>query len=188
MNLIDYLCKNYELKEGYFMNRLDERIFGKDIVTEISTVFNETIPYCQKIFEKWASNNGISIENDSAWREMYFPKKLRVSWSPEIAQDLHACGYNAEEELISLMLDQTIKETNSDFLKSIVPLQKNVSCSDFLSCMKCVGYTVGPTEYTSDFNPTKRFIASTLEEELNERQNNILWQNWVRSREQNAEA
>jgi hypothetical protein len=185
MNLIDYLFKNYELKEGYFMNRLGIRVFGKEIVTEISTVFNETIPYCQKVFEKWAANLGLSIDNDSAWRAMYFPKKLRVRWSPELEQDLHAFGVDAEQQLVSLLLEQVITETNSDFLKYAE--SKKVSTNDFIDCMKCVGYTVGPTEYDMDnFHPAKKFIASTLEEELNERQNNILWQNWIRSRKQNA--
>lgn len=180
-----YLDKHYIVKKSFiFDDYSDLKEWGWKIVSDLSDIFSFEEGICETIFRSWCYCNGLTEEELYA---AFGVRKLKAKWSPELAQDLSYChSIDAEAELVSILSEELGKEIDTKILEDLKPKIKNGD--DFINVMKCIGYTLGPTIYNlEDFTPYKSFISLTLNQREIERQNNPLWQDWIRTRGQDEE-
>lgn len=181
--ILQYLDKTYTVGlDGYKTNEINERYeYGNEIVKSLVEIFTVNSDIAYDIFYSWTLKLGLS---KNIFDNFYLKKDLGVFWTPEIYQDIHAI--DAEAELIFIISKQIATEIDAQILIDNIG---QFNSNDFLSVMKCLGYQTSETIYNPHtFLPMKRFIPTSIIEMQNERQNNIIWQNWVRTREQNQEA
>jgi hypothetical protein len=162
----------------------------------ISGVFSYTLEDSKTELTKWAYQNDLTDKNfDSAYERFlesfevaYGRKKLKTKWSPEMAMDLQAMYgiTSAEEQLVRLLSDELSREIDAEILRTMRDEIK--TSEDLLGVVKCLGYeTTQPMYNPFTFVPEKKFVSNNYNEMINERENNIIWQNWVRTREQDEE-
>ncbi len=183
--VIKFLNKNYFLKNNTFFGKVEEKqCWGKAIVVSVSQILYFDFEFCEDIFKRWAHSIGLP-DDEEVWRKSYNPTRLNATWSPELAQDLAAFTLiNAEAELVAYLAEEIKREINSEILNTLVT--SATTGDDFIEIMKCEGYQLGPTMYNpTNFTPFKSFISMTHDELLNERENSIHWQNWLRARKHN---
>jgi hypothetical protein len=192
-----FLTKNYYVKEHRFFNRFgDFHEWGFEIAELISGVFSYTLEDSKTELTKWAYQNDLTDKNfDSAYERFlesfevaYGRKKLKTKWSPEMAMDLQAMYgiTSAEEQLVRLLSDELSREIDAEILRTMRDEIK--TSEDLLGVVKCLGYeTTQPMYNPFTFVPEKKFVSNNYNEMINERENNIIWQNWVRTREQDEE-
>lgn len=184
-----YLSKNYVVVYKQFFTTYDNKHeWGCEILKELPQIFDVNVDVCSTIFQTWALRNGFEpITFDEDWREAMNPKKLNVKWTPEIAQDLHAYGIDTESEIISMLSQEIAREIDAQILRDLGSEIK--TSEDFLSVVRCVGYDTTPTIYDPmTFTPYKGFVSMNYNDVREERNNNPIWQNWIRTRKQNQEA
>ncbi len=186
-----YLSKNYVVTEKMFFTTYDNKHeLGYEILKAISQIFDVNVDVCSTIFETWSLRNGFEpITFDEDWQLAINPKKLKVKWTLEIAQDLHGHGIDAEAEaeLISIISQEIAREIDAQILRDIGSEIRTTE--DFLSVIRCVGYETTPTMYDPmTFMPQKGFISMNYKDVKEERNNNPIWQNWIRTRKSNQEA
>lgn len=184
-----YLSKNYVVIDKRFFTTYDNKQeWGYEILRNIAQIFDVNVDVCSTIFETWSLRNGFdSITFDEDWQEAMNPKKLKVKWTPEIAQDLHGHGIDAESEIISILSQEIAREIDAQILRDMGSEIRTTE--DFLSVIRCVGYETTPTMYDPmTFMPQKGFISMNYKDVKEERNNNPIWQNWIRTRKQNQEA
>jgi len=175
IQLIEYLDKSYQIKEGkFFTNYNDVHEWGQDIVKSLTIMFSFDLLFCEHEFSKWAYAEGIT---DKQWEEAYQPHILKVMWSPSVD---YPSVDNAEETLISVLSEKISMEIND---KILLDLRSKIKTSnDFLNLVKCIGYEPSITIFDPQtFRPMKRFISMKHNDIINERKNNTLWQNWVKN-------
>lgn len=162
------------------LHEIDE---GRYIVLTLLKTFSLSEDEAFDIFYKWSIKNNLSGE---LFNRLYRRKPLKVTWSPELTQDVSIHhNIDAEAELISMLSEEIANEIDAAILKD---LNGKLDTNSFLSVVKCLGYETGPTIFDPmTFAPFKRFLPISLREMRYERQNNAIWQNWVRTREQNQE-
>lgn len=181
----NYLDNHYSVTlNGYILNHTPSLIEeGKDVVKFLTKTFSISEEEVIEIFHAWNIKHGIS---DEEYESLYNIKPLRVTWSPELANDLTTFqGFDAETELIAILSEHIANEIDAQILRD---LNGNLNTDEFISVVRCLGYQLGPTIYNpTTFQPRRNFIPLSLQERKNERQNNTIWQNWVRTREQNQE-
>jgi hypothetical protein len=183
-----YLSKNYVVIDKKFFTTYDNKDeWGYEILKSLPQIFDVNIDVCSAIFETWGLRNGFEPKTfDEDWREAMNPKKLKVKWTPEIAQDLHGYGIDAESEIISLLSQEIAREIDAKILRDLG--SKIKTSEDFLSVVRCVGYDTTPAIYDPmTFMPHKGFVSMKYSDVRKERDNNPIWQNWIRTREQNQE-
>jgi hypothetical protein len=178
--IILFLNKNYHVKESKYFNRLDEHEWGLNIIELLNNVFNHGLELTETTFHDWAINQGVLKYEDA-----HGPRKLKASWSPEMANNLGMYGVvDAEAQLIALLSEEISREIDAQILQD---LRGQIKTTDeFFNIVKCVGYETSPTIYDPYTFVPKRFFVSAKQDVIeNERQNNTHWQNWVRARRQN---
>lgn len=185
--LLFYLDKNYYIKNNTFFERTEVQDWGRSIVELLSKVLGINISLCDRTFKDWAHGIGFP-NNETLWDRSYQPQRLETQWCPEISQSL---GYqeirDLEKELTTSLITKVAKEIESDFLASFIGSE--IGPNNFFELIKCEGYTIGPLIYDpTTQSAMKSFLSITYHDLLNERQNNIQWQNWVRSTKRNPEA
>jgi hypothetical protein len=85
------------------------------------------------------------------------------------------------------MSQEIAREIDAQILRDIGSEIK--TSEDFLSVVRCVGYDTTPTMYDPfTFMPQKGFISMNYKDVKEERNNNPIWQNWIRTRKSNQEA
>lgn len=177
-----YLNKNYYVKEHKFFTKLDnQHVWGFAIAEELPTILSINGDVCVKVFTKWAYDNDLDEKSfHSAWGA----RKLKATWSPEIPQDLQVMYgiTSAEEQLTRMLADEIAVEIDGQILRD---LREQITPNNFFGLVKCLGYETTPTMFDpTNFKPRKGFISTSYNEMINERQNNPLWQDWIRAREQ----
>lgn len=179
-----YLDKNYYIKEKRFFNVVgDEHEWGFEIAELLSVIFSYDIVDCREELTKWAYENDLS---DDDFETAFGRRKLRVKWSPEMIYDLQALYgiTTAEEQMTRILAEEISKEIDAEILRTMRDEIK--TSDDLLGVVKCLGYDTTPTIYDPEtFTPQKQFVSTNYNDMINERQNNLIWQNWVRTREQN---
>jgi hypothetical protein len=180
--ILNYIKKQYYVKDGVFFNKYNIHEYGNEIIRELPKIFSVDREDCIEIFKEWAVSNGIEYLDTDA----YGSHKLNVSWSPGIAQDLRSYIHiDAEAELTAMLSEQIATEINAQIL---FDLRGQLNTNDLLGVIKCVGYEPGPTIYDPEtFSPKKHFVSIKKHERENERQNNTHWQDWVRTRGQDEQ-
>lgn len=175
--LIQYLDKNYIIKNDYFFSRhIQQQEWGFDICEALSKIFDLPSVLTCEIFGKWAINQGLSENN---FHLALNPRFLNFSWNPELAQDMSFYRpSNAEAELMVIMLDELEKEIDISFVRWIKPK----TGEELLSLMRCLGYKPGLLVFNPDtLAPKRKFMSMTYNEIHNERQNNPHWQDWIKN-------
>jgi len=172
--LWDYLNKNYLFDGNQFLNKLlGYNEWGNKICGELSVIFSIKVEVCENVFKVWSRNNGVT---ENKWRDAWGPNKLSVRWSPEFTQDINCYPLNAETALI----EQIAREIEAQILLDV----KITDTNEFLSVLKCLGYEAGEMSYNPDnFTPIKHFESIPYSKMMNERQNNVIWQDYFRTRE-----
>lgn len=178
-----YLNKYYNVTDGVFMNRYNQQEWGYDIARELTIVCSFDRELCLETFKRWAENRGIFYDESNA----FGPRKLKVTWSPELAQDMRSSyDIDAETALITILSEEIAKEIDAQIL---IDLKRQIPKEDFMGVMKCVGYEPSPTIYDpTTFSPRRGFISIKKDEIENARQNNTYWQDWIRTRGQDNKA
>jgi hypothetical protein len=180
--IIQYLDKKYVIKENCFITKYgDEHHWGYEIAEELPKIFSFEFEFCKIVLTQWAIDNDLDRKNlDKAWGS----KKLKVKWSPEMAQELQLqYGITtAEEQLTKMLADEIAKEIDAEILSD---LREQLSkADDLFGVVKCLGYEPTLTTYDpNSFVPRKQFVSTKYHDMLHERQNNPLWQDWIRTSE-----
>ena len=183
--LLRYLNRSYCIKENRFFSKfLDYQEWGINITKSLTKIFSFDLVFCSDVFKEWAYQCGMTDEH---WSNAYGIVRLQTTWSPELANDISACHFNAEEELAKILLEQVTKEIdNDDFTKLSSGLK---TTEEIVSIIKCFGYEPSETEYNQfTFAPVKRFSSMKNIDIKNERDSNPIWQDYVRTRERYQEA
>ncbi len=179
--IVNYLNKYYFIKEWYFFNRQHEQEWGLEIIETLVKVFCHGVTLTENTLKDWAFGHGFSEEN---YLKATGTRRLKATWSPEMANDLGRYGIiDAEEQLISLLSEEIAREIDAQIL---LDLKGQIKQDEFFEIMECIGYTTTPLIYDPmTFIPKKGFISMTYNDIENARQNNTIWKNWIRAREQN---
>lgn len=186
--VLKFLDKFYVVKNGRFYTKFDDKEeWAYEIVQTLSATFKKETNTFSVLLQKWSSENGMT---DEEWSNASGLKKLNVTWSPEAVQDLSVmCGIDdvqrAEALLVKELSEKVSREINTKVFKDI---KKELNIDEFFSLMKCEGYEGTHSIYdTNQFSPRKYFTVTRYDEMLNERQNNTIWQDWVRTRGKDQE-
>ena len=184
--IIQYLDKKYVIKENCFITKYgDEHHWGYEIAEELPKIFSFDFEFCKTVLTQWAFDNDLDRKNlDKAWGS----KKLKVKWSPETAQELQLqYGITtAEEQLTKIMSEEIAKEIDAEILSDL--REQLTKPDDLLGVVKCLGYELDSNmtwdPITLMFRNRKHFVSTKYHDMLHERQNNPLWQDWIRTRKQ----
>ena len=176
-DLITYLNKRYYIKENLFFEKnTDEHVWGESILTKATKIFSYDGVFCLNIIAEWVAKYNLSSEE---FRTALYPKTLKVTWNPEVAQGLAAYFgiYSSEEHMKNILIDAIGRELNSEIL--LANKEKIKTIDDMVSIIKCLGYEPSTTIYdAATYRPRRYFVSTTYNEMINERQNNTLWQDW----------
>ncbi len=120
-SIIKYISKNYEIKNDRFWDiHYEEEVKGNDITSSLIIIFQHGKEYCDYCLKRWALNNRLP---EKEWGKAYW-RGLRVSWTPEMAQELHAYhNIDAEAELATLLSDQISQEIDREILNNLFGLR-----------------------------------------------------------------
>jgi hypothetical protein len=181
--ILNYLDKNYIIKENNFFRRYDDvHEWGVSIAYSLSKIFSFDEDFCHMQLKYWSEKNNLS---ETDWQLAYGPHKLKTQWSLEMANDLQVqYGVsNAEEQLINMLSAEIAREIDSEILKKLKGKLKTQD--EFLSVMKCIGYEATPPLVDPNtFRVQKRFVSMNYNDIKNERQINTHWKDWIRPSEQ----
>jgi hypothetical protein len=174
-----YLNKRYYIKEKLFFDKNgDKHVWGESIINYACKIFSYDSDFCLKLLKKWIRK--YKLVGDE-FRTAMFPKTLRTTWNPDIAQGLTVqFGISdSEEHLKNILIDSLGRELKADILLENKGKIKTID--EVFSLIKCLGYEPNPTHYYNLDNNTTRqyFVSTTYNEMINERQNNTLWQDWI---------
>jgi hypothetical protein len=167
--------------DNYYFDRLNDSIWGKEIVLELSKTFNFANKFCECVFKNWAFDNGLT-NTEEIWVESFYPKILRTRWSPEITNDVDGWGvYGTDADMLKRFVDKVNEEIDSDFLRSLDVTR--VPSDEIITAIKCEGYILGPLEYNPDnFGISRTFIIISPHDILLERKYNVHYQNWLKGK------
>lgn len=179
--LIRYLNKNYYLKNNTFFERPDNPEWGQAIVKDINKIFDFNIDICEETFKIWAHSIGFP-QDKSLWDRSYAQQRLKAQYSRQLTESYNAyLGLDWEERVMTGLYNIINDELKSEFLRNAVLTMCTIE--ELIGALRCEGYVLGPSLFSSDsYLPKQSFISITYDELLNERQTNIRWQNWLRSR------
>ena len=120
-SILKYITKNYELKNQRIWDLHDpHEAKGDEISKSLITIFDYGKEYCDYCLKKWALNNGLP---EKEWGKVYW-KSLRVTWSPEMIQDLQAFhNIDAEAELTALLSQEIANEIDNEILNNLFGLR-----------------------------------------------------------------
>jgi hypothetical protein len=174
-----YLNKNYYLKDSKFFNKFgDTHEWGYDIIKDVVNIFSYEEEICKLCLTEWAYLNDL---DEDELETALGPRKLKVTWSPEMAQDLQTLYgvESAEEQLVKILSEEISREIDAQILND---LRDEIKTSDdLLGVVKCLGYE--PSEYAiydpNTFVPKKSFVSTKYDEMVKERTSNPFWLKWV---------
>lgn len=176
--IIQYLDKKYVIKEKLFITKYDnEHHWGCEIADDLPRIFSFDSEFCKTVLTQWAYDNDFDKRDfDKAWGG----KKLKTSWSPETAQELQLqYGITTAEETLTRMLaDELRREIDAQILSDL--REQLTQPNDLLGVVKCLGYETSLTFDPNTFVPRKLFVSTKYHDMMSERQNNPLWQEWLR--------
>ena len=180
--IIKYLDKNYTIIDGEFIVRYyEDTEWGDDIINTLCIVFSISNEYSLETLKYWSYNNGLGEEE---FIKALGPRTLRVEINLETSNDLMQNGLDVEQVLITILSEQLAKEIDTTIIDELRNMGKINNTDELLGVIKCIGYeldeqiTYDPTTFT----PTKKIRSIKRKQIENERNNNPIWQGWVRAR------
>lgn len=180
--IIKYLDKNYRVFDNQFITRFDDDTeWGNDIISSLCVIFSVEKEYSDKIFNYWALDKGLDYEQ---YKKALGPRILKAEFNLEMANDLAQYGLNVEESLITILSQELAKEIDMSIMNELRQLGKITNTDEMLGVVKCLGFEEGKSVYYDPIThtPKKKFYSIKRKEIENERQNNPIWQYWVRTR------
>jgi len=180
--VIKYLDKNYSVIDGEFITRYDNNTeWGNDIISGLCVIFSVEKEYSDKVFNYWALDKGL---DDEQYKKALGPRILKAEFNLEMATDLAQYGLNVEETLTTILSQELAKEIDMSIINELRNLNKITNTDEMLSVLKCIGFEQDETVYYDPitFAPKKKFYSIKRKEIENERQNNPIWKDWVRTR------
>ena len=174
-----YFDKNYYVKDSKFFNKFgDAHEWGYGILKDVVKIFSYEEEICKLYLTQWAFLNDL---DEDGLETALGPRKLKVSWTPEMVQDLQApYGIEtAEEQLVKILAEEISREIDAQILNN---LRDEIKTSDdLLGVVKCLGYE--PSENViynpHTFVPQRNFVSTTYNEMVKERSSNPFWLKWV---------
>lgn len=180
--LIKYLDKNYTIIDGEFIVRYyEDTEWGDDIINTLCIVFSISNEYSLETLKYWSYNNGL---NEEEFIKALGSRTLRAEINLDISNDLMQNGLDVEQVLITILSEQLAKEIDTTIIDELRNMGKINNTDELLGVIKCIGYeldeqiTYDPTTFT----PTKKIRSIKRKQIENERNNNPIWQDWVRAR------
>jgi hypothetical protein len=121
-SVLKYISKNYEIKNHRIWDIHDPHEVKGDYVSKsLIIIFQYSKWYCDYCLKKWALNKGLP---EKEWGDAYW-KGLRVTWSPEMIQDLQAFhNIDAEAELTALLSQEIANEIDNEILNNLFGLRR----------------------------------------------------------------
>lgn len=143
-----YLDRTFRVEDGFVYDHDNNKHFAYDTINDIENVFGFDRDAISKITRDWVESRGVD------WDKWNTLKKLKATWSPEMALDLsYFHNIDAEAELAALLTEQISQEIGDQILQNITTL------AGVEQRMREIGYVVGPTTYDpNNFTPRKQFI------------------------------
>jgi hypothetical protein len=180
--IVKYLDKNYTIIDGEFIVRYyEDTEWGDDIINTLCIVFSISNEYSLETLKYWSYNNGL---NEEEFIKALGSRTLRAEINLDISNDLMQNGLDVEQVLITILSEQLAKEIDTTIIYELRNMGKINNTDELLGVIKCIGYeldeqiTYDPTTFT----PTKKIRSIKRKQIENERNNNPLWQDWVRAR------
>lgn len=180
--IIKYLDKNYTIIDGDFIVRYyEDTEWGNDIINTLCIVFSISNEYSLETLKYWSYNNGL---NEEEFIKALGSRTLRAEINLDISNDLMQNGLDVEQVLITILSEQLAKEIDTKIIDELRNMGKINNTDELLGVIKCIGYeldeqiTYDPTTFT----PTKKIRSIKRKQIENERNNNPIWQDWVRAR------
>jgi hypothetical protein len=169
--IIEFLDKNYHISEGYFLNRLDEHEWGFYVVETLINVFSYSKEICENTLKSWSLSLGFSEEEYAA---ACGARKLRATYTREMANDLAQYGIDVEQALINILSQELAKEIDTQILRELRGEIKKTD--ELLEVVECMGYTTTPqiTDPVT-FRSVKGFVTMGYNEIKHARANNTIW-------------
>ncbi len=167
--LVNYLNKHYLIKENRFFTIYDDyHEWGYVILESLPKIFSFENYFCENVFKNWAYLHGLTTDTlDFAWRH----RKLHTTFSPILIEFT---------EVVQMLSKSLAYEIESQLLKDLTTEFK--TSGDLFSIVKCIGYEPTMTFYDENtFKPKKYFISMKFNDIERERQNNTMWQNYIRA-------
>ena len=117
--ILKYLSKNYTIKDGGFWDIHDPHKEHYDyIIKSLAIIFSFNNNLCKHCLKRWSLKNGLNYEQ---WVKL--STHLRFTWTPEMAQDLHAYhGMDAEAELTAILSHEIAQEIDRNILNHLIDL------------------------------------------------------------------
>jgi hypothetical protein len=93
-------------------------------------------------------------------------------------------GLDFEQALITILSEQLAKEIDMAIINDLKNMGKINNTDELLGVIKCIGYEQDEqvTYHPMTFTPIKKFRSIKRKQIENERNNNPIWQDWVRAR------
>lgn len=180
--IISYLEKYYEVKDGVFLNKLGEQEWGFNLLQYLVKIFYHEVDFTESVIKKWYFSKNY---DENAYKLSYGSRKIKAIWSEDRITALQRYGVmDAESELIKMLSDEIAKEIDAQILKDLRGKIKKKD--EFFELLECVGLETTPMMYNPmNFSPQQGFITTSYERRENARKNNAIWDYWVRTREPN---
>ena len=120
-SIIKYISKNYEIKNHSIWDLNDpHEVKGFKISESLTVIFDYSKYYCDYCLKKWAFYNGLP---EKKWGDVYW-RGLNVTWTAEMAQELHAYhNIDAEAELTALLSQQIAQEIDLEIINQLTNQQ-----------------------------------------------------------------
>jgi hypothetical protein len=180
--LIKYLDKNYTIIDGEFIVRYyEDTEWGSDIIKSLCVIFSIENEYSKDILKSWSFSNGLDEEG---FKEALRPRTLRAEINLETSNDLMQNGLDVEQVLITILSEQLAKEIDMAIIDELRNMGKINNTDELLGVIKCIGYEQDEQViyHPMTFTPIKKFRSIKRKKIENERNNNPIWQDWVRAR------
>jgi hypothetical protein len=180
--LIKYLDKNYTIIDGEFIVRYyEDTEWGDDIINTLCIVFSISNEYSLETLKYWSYNNGL---NEEEFIKALGSRTLRAEINLDISNDLMQNGLDVEQVLITILSEQLAKEIDTKIIDELRNMGKINNTNELLGVIKCIGYELDEqiTYDLTTFTPTKKIRSIKRKQIENERNNNPIWQDWVRAR------
>jgi len=177
IHLFMYLDKYYYVNNDvYYCKYKDIQYWGSEICEHIPDIFCLTIEFTKVVFKQWSHNNGV-VNFELAWGV----KTLNAKFRPHLGIELSNYGIKDIQYQVNLTIfNELSKEIDAKPLKHLLNRIKTID--ELISIIKCLGYQINELKYDPyDPLPYMSFTSIKLKEIYNEQQNNIHWENWVRS-------
>jgi hypothetical protein len=131
----NYISKHFHARDEHvYVNGTQDVIYAPSIIGEIVSVYGFNSDVIELYLKKWAK------------------RRLKATWTPEMAQDLRAYqSIDVEAELIALLSEEISKEINFNIVRSEAEFNREMD--------RC-GLEFGPMVYGPETFTPKKFIQT----------------------------